>query len=118
MKKKILVPILILVLAITMCACGTSASNEEPSIEDRIENRIEAKAMVYMGLMYDVSATYTNISTLRLSEDNSEYEAYGKVTVTDKYGDKYSGNFSATGKIGDDGEITVDLDVDTPVKVK
>lgn len=123
MKKRILTMLFILVLALSLCACGKSSDDketveQEETLEEKIESQIVGQATIQLQIQYDVSSATVNVATIELSEDESEFDAYGKVTCTDKYGDKYEGKFSATGTVDSETEdISVDLDITTPTKV-
>ena len=131
MKKEILC---LLSAATLMCAftgCGGKtdsliSENETSSVFDEeyqrkrsVELQLQYKLGVYCGVKYqdiDVSTTRIDISTMEASEEG-KYDCYGYLTISNKYGDKYKGKFTAVAKEDDDGNIEIiDYDLETPSK--
>ena len=91
--KKVFSVILAMILCFSLGACS-SKNVETESMDDRlkdaVKNRINATILIEYDTVGVPSATYY---IDEMSE--TEFEVTGKVTVTDKFGDKYTGNYEA-----------------------
>ena len=106
MKKTIKSIILILISAIlicSVCACGSSKSEKEDSVEDKVASAAKSRINTYIVLKYEIQGSPTITAYVDEIADNT-YEVTGKVTVQDKYGDKYTGKYDA--------EVTYDPEED------
>lgn len=70
----------------------TAMSEEEKEDEFRIA--VKSGVSFYITTNYDVKPNH-NIDISTIEVDGDTYTAYGKVTVTDKHGDLYTGKFTA-----------------------
>ena len=97
--KKILVFLLVVVLAFSLVACGSSGnetqeeSGEEAIIKD-VKDTVSARIVAKIVVSYDTVGSPT-ITHYVDEIDENEYEVTGKVTVRDKYGDTYTGKYDA-----------------------
>lgn len=105
----VLLIILIIFIIYNLFFSSTSVGEPMETIEDRIRDKAESTALVYVKLTYDVGYVSANVATVRPIDD-SEYEVYGKITATDNYGDQYSGNFNGTCTVDESEVIHCDLD--------
>ena len=91
--KKFLTSILTMLACFSLCACGSDGGNVE-SVEDKVKNAVETRIKVNIIMQYETTGV-PNITYYvdEISENN--FEVTGKVTVRDKYGDTYTGNYDA-----------------------
>lgn len=97
MKKKasrIISVLLAVAMSFIMCACGGANVKEELSVEELVEFSVQAKIGGLVKIMYDITGA-PRITCYVEEVDENEYEVTGKVTVTDKYGDTYTGKYDA-----------------------
>ena len=103
MMKKLFVLFLVLCLAVGCCACGvfTLESPETEttvtrSLEDEARHQTEIQVMGNLIARFRAHTSYVNvdITTFREIGDN-QWEAFGKASFSDEYGDRYSGKWSA-----------------------
>ncbi len=113
MKKTIAI-LLALLVALSLAACGGSASKKfDP--EEELRSKISADVAVYCKFNYaDVKLALTTISDI--SNNGDTYTAKGKVNITDNYGDKYSGKVTGVYKLEGEAFTKVSLDIEQPRK--
>lgn len=100
--KRILSVLLVVVLAVSLCACGGISTSEK------------AKAAIRSEIHKKIDSTIEEITFDSLAKiGNGQWEASGKITITHN-GTSYSGNFKAS--IVDE-EVQVDSNVITQVQV-
>ena len=92
-----------------------NAQKEIEKIEESIESKVNADVSAYCLFNYkDVKYSLANITSIE--KDGTDYCVYGKVTVTDTYGDKYTGKFNGRYRM-ENGELEkIDLYVENPTK--
>lgn len=88
---------LILILAIVLICvfCFGGSSEPEETLEDTLRKHINAQVYSYVAIRYDVSGINPRITTLRETTEGT-WEAYGKVSARNTYGDSYTGTFEGT----------------------
>ena len=120
--KKLLSILLAITMALSLCACGKSEVVEESQEEEIVVEPFDfdsyVKELIYEEI-YNELTSYVGIEVVEInvvhlgiansiwnSDGGSTYkEATGNITVSDKFGDLYSGNFTVVWYIDDDGEI-------------
>lgn len=114
--KKLYAIILIMVMILSLCACGGSTKDDE-AIETEINTVVNTEAYLECFLKYaDVKGVLADIATI---DDNGDgtYDVYGTVIVNDNYNQHYEGKFDAIVSIDASGEGTCDyFSMETPVK--
>lgn len=110
-KISIISAVLILILAIVLICvfCFGGSSKPIETLEDKLENHIEAKVMAYVAIRYDVSGVNPRITTLRETTEGT-WEVYGKVSARDTYGDSFTGTFEGTCKVESEEDFGCSLD--------
>lgn len=94
--KKVCTFLLVIILSVLFCACGTEETKEEsgPSIKDRAIACAEKEVRSKVNGRYDVSGIACETTSAREVKEN-RFEVSGKVYAKDKYGDiswaKYDG---------------------------
>ena len=91
--KKLLAVILAMLLCVSLFACGGKGGDTE-SVEDKVKDAVESQIQVNIMLQYDT----TGVPSITYYVDKigeNVFEVTGKVTVRDKYGDTYTGNYDA-----------------------
>lgn len=90
--KKALSLILVLVMCLSLCACGGNSQEDgaEKKAIQTVHNNIQVKLVVRYGSVG--APSYTTYVT---EIDTNKFEISGKVTIKDKYGDTYTGKYSA-----------------------
>ena len=109
--KKLISIILTCVLCVSLCACGSNSTTNEPKTpEDQVRNAVEIKgSLQYMGStigdneLKSSKATITNLE--EISED--EYRVNGRMVYTDVYGDNWENTFDCTVNKGNSDEWDV-----------
>lgn len=76
----------------------TAMTEEEK--EDEFRTAVKSGVSFYIITNYDVKENH-NIDISTVEVDGNTYTAYGKVTVTDNYGDRYTGKFTAVYEFDD-----------------
>lgn len=77
-------------MCFTLCACGEDPADIEEIVKQEAELTVYTKVYLEYGYHPTVTATY-----VRETGENV-YNVSGKVRVSDKYGDQYTGTFDAT----------------------
>lgn len=115
--KRILSATLILLMCLSLCACGSSGESESQSVESIVENRVKSYIMAEIALTYETEGVPTITYFVNQAGEN-QYEVTGKVTVKDKYGDSYTGKYDALVDYdAETGEAEIDTcDIDTLYK--
>ena len=119
--KKIFSLLLVLIMCISLVACGGGSSSEsktEESIESKVRKSVDSHIDVEIMLSYNtVGEPDITYYVDEISENN--FEVSGKVTVKDKYGDSYSGKYDATVKYDPETDkCDTDVEIDKLYKVK
>lgn len=93
---------------------NTLTAMSEKEKEEEFRKTVYAGVSFYLIWNYDVKANH-NIDIATVRNNGDIYTAYGKVTVTDNYGDRYSGNFTAVYEFDSDTQTFKEesLEVDT-----
>ena len=115
MMKRMIAIMLVIILGLSLCACGSKEPEFNPS--DEFESKVNATVAVeYMYSYADVKMAMTNLSDIEVNGDT--YTGKGKVTITDNYGDKYVGKVTAVYKYNEETQhfTKVSLDIETPRK--
>ncbi len=131
MKKlsKLLALLLVLIMSVSLVACSGNNTLTEPqsSPEDRLREDVKFDVIAEIMLTYD--ATFNNLSVTNVKKTDTDngyiyYEVNGKVTVSDKYGDKFEGKIDGEYKIREEDLENenadfqrVSLDIETPKRV-
>lgn len=95
MKKILLAIGMLAVLCTALCACGGEGAAKEPTLEDMLTKEMEGEVLSTVWNRYGFLQTGITTTTVK-KVDEYEYQMWGKVTVTDEYGDRYSGKFNGT----------------------
>ena len=82
------------VLCFAVCACGGNAGASDEDITGEIEYAVSLDLNVKVAMNYDVKGI-SNITYYVSEMGENQYEVTGKVTVLDKYGDSYTGNYDS-----------------------
>jgi len=90
MKKAILI-LLATIISISLIACG---SKQNESLDEIIKRNVDSYVKSYVTFQYNPAAIL-NITFYIDESGNNEYEVTGKVTVKDKYGDSFTGNYTS-----------------------
>ncbi len=113
--KKFIAFLLVVVLSFSLVACGNSGGSEE-TVYDKIEDSVSASINVRIMLSYDTQGV-PNITYYIKEINENTYTVSGKVTVKDKYGDSYTGNYDATATYNSaEDDFDIDLDLGTLYK--
>ena len=113
--KKLFAIILSMLLCLSLCACGSNGGDTE-SVEDKVRDAVESQINVDIMLRYDTTGV-PSITTYIDEIGENEFEVTGKVTVRDKYGDTYTGNYDAVVEYDPaTDDCDVDCDIDTLYK--
>lgn len=103
----------ILMLSVIMLVCSVSAcgmnsemldSNEQERVLVEIEETIIDGLDSHVDVYYEGSVMNVNFVKIKLAKDENEFDAYGKVTCIDKYGDKCTRKFVVAGSFYSMGE--------------
>ena len=98
--QRTLALLLALCLCMGLCACEMdtqqTTATEETSVSDEAYHQVEIQVMARLRARFRAHTSYVrvNISTFREIGEN-KWEAYGKASFNDEYGDTYSGKWSA-----------------------
>ncbi len=124
-KKKKIICLSIIIIVILAIIIGTviivsnsgNTEIEEPkTIEELIEQKVKARALVEAKLTYEGTPS-ANVTAIDISNDGTTATAYGKVTVRDNYGDIYTGKFTAEVTINNGDTIIIkDIEIETPTR--
>ena len=114
--KKIIALLLVLVMGLTVCACG---AEKEPEFdpEEEFKSEVDAAVAVKCAFTYaDVKLAQTTLSDIEV--DGDKYTGKGKVTIRDNYGDTYVGKVTAVYRYNEETKSfsKVSLDIETPRK--
>ncbi len=104
--KKIFVFVLVLAMVFSFSACGGTMQEEGKSVEDEIRSDVRSRVMVDVTLSYDIVGV-PNITMYLDKVDEDTYEITGKVSVKDKYGDSYTGNYDAVAVVSESGSVSI-----------
>ena len=96
MLKKLVALFMVLAMCFSLCACETDDATNADSVEDVIKGKVEMTIYTKVYLEYGYHPTIS-VTYIRERDDNV-YDVSGRVTVSDKYGDPYSGTFDAVAK--------------------
>lgn len=115
--KRIISLFLVLVMCLSLCACG----EKEPEFDPEAEFESEVNADVAVKCMFsyaDVKSASTNLADISVSSDGVTYTGKGKVTIRDNYGDTYVGKVTAVYSYDADTQSfsKQSLDIETPKK--
>lgn len=95
MKKAISI-LLVLIIVIGLGACGNEEHSQEKTLSDRAADAVENHIWSYVYVAYNQPQNIL-VNTTHISQTNDNtFKVSGKVTVTDKYGDKFTGKYDAT----------------------
>ena len=118
--KKIVSLLLVLVMCISLVACGGESLSESKteSVESKVESSVKAHIELDIICSYDtVGLPSITCYIDEISENN--FEVSGKVTIKDKYGDSYSGKYDATVKYNPETDkCDTDVDIDKLYMIK
>lgn len=98
--KKLLALFLVLMMCTCLFACGagstgentqTEAQSSDDDVFERVQSMAENSVRAYVKYAYDYKDV--SLTTYVDALSGSKYEVSGKVTITDKYGDSYTGNY-------------------------
>ena len=96
--KKLLSFLLIIVLVFSFVSCGGDSSDSQSKVSESVESRarssVISRVQLNVSLKYEIVGLPTVTCYLNKIREN-EFEATGKVTVRDKYGDTYTGKYDA-----------------------
>ena len=130
-KRKIARIAYILVLVVLFIVAGASLPASESSnrggknnsgVMSETEKEEALKSAVRGGVSFEIltryDATFKSLTISTIDTKGDVYTAYGKVTVTDKYGDLYTGNFTAVYRFDSNTQEfdKVSVEVDPPYK--
>ena len=90
---------LIVILICILVFGGNNEPVETP--ESKLRKHIDAKVTAFILIRYDTTGVVPRITTLREKSDGV-WEAYGKVSARDKFGDSYTGTFEGECKAVED----------------
>ena len=93
--KKVLAIIMAVIMCLSLCACGKKEPVE--TVEDKVISSVKSNIMARIAIQYDTVGA-PSITCFIDEIGENQYEATGKVTVKDKYGDSYTGKYDATVK--------------------
>lgn len=112
--KKVLALILALVMAISFASCGGNTSSDP---EEVVISAAKAAVQAEVMLNYKTQGPAT-VTTFVTKNSETEYTVTGKATVTDDYGDEYTGKYTV--EVEYDPETnkadSKDCDLETPTK--
>lgn len=113
--KKLIALSLVLIMVLSLCACG----QKEPEFDPREEfkSKVNAAVAAKCILSYaDVKTATTALSDIDVNGDT--YTGKGKVTIKDNYGDTYVGKVTAVYTYNEETKTftKVSLDIETPKK--
>lgn len=109
--KKLIALVLALVLCFSLCACEKEGDNED--VEDIIKEAVESELHFNIIMQYD-TAGYVDVTYNIDETGEDEFEVTGTVSVRDKSGTRYTGNYYATVEYNSrTGKCDVDCDIDT-----
>lgn len=92
--KKILPFLFIVILCFSLISCGKS-------IEEEVKTEVEVRISTYLKYTYGISEFPNFSSSVQQSKtDKNTFEVSGYFSVTDKYGNLYTGDY--------DGKVTYD----------
>lgn len=115
--KKIIAVGLVLIMVLSMCACGQNQKKNEFDPREEFKSKVDAAVAAKCILSYaDVKTAITTLSDIDVNGDT--YTGKGKVTIKDNYGDTYVGKVTAVYKYDEASKTftKVSLDIDTPKK--
>lgn len=90
--KKFFAVILTVLLCLSLCACGESGGKTK-SVEEKVKDTVQSRIEVDIMLQYGITSPSITYYINQIGENT--FEVTGKVNVRDKYGDVYTGNYSA-----------------------
>jgi len=112
--KRFLLVLISIILVISLCACDNSNKVSE---EDLVKNA--TKAILRAKLLYYDTVGAPHITYYLEKQSSTKYYVSGKVTVSDKYGDSYTGKYDAVVEYMPGGEWrATSCNLDTPTKGK
>ena len=82
-------------MAMLLLLCGCAKEEEKPNPYEVIREQVEISASALPNLYWDVNlVTPSNVDVTRIEEaGDGTYDVYGKVHMTDRYGDKWEVKF-------------------------
>lgn len=89
--KKFFAVLMSVVLCFSLVAC---TAEKTETVENKVKSAVEARLITYVSIAYDTIGV-PNITYYIEEVGENKFEVSGKVTVQDKYGDTYSGNYDA-----------------------
>lgn len=113
--KKVIALSLVLIMALSLCACSQKDSKFDP--REEFESKVNAAVAAKCVMSYaDVKTAITTLSDIDV--DGNTYTGKGKVTIRDNYGDTYVGKVTAVYKYNEESKTftKVSLDIETPKK--
>lgn len=113
--KKVIALSLVLIMVLSLCACGQKEPEFDPEEEFRSKVNSAVAAECYFSYA-DVKSAITTLSDIDVDDDT--YTGKGKVTIRDDYGDTYVGKVTAVYKYNEESKTftKVSLDIETPKK--
>lgn len=112
--KRTIAFLLALITIFSLAACGKK-EEESFDVDDALKRSVRSSVTTYCYFNFkdvkfvDVSVTDTDVS-------GDLYTVKGKVTVTDGYGDKYTGKFDGVFQLSGESFTKKSLNVETPRK--
>ena len=100
--KKFFSIMLVSILMFSLFACGKDVKTEK-TVNDKVSDAVKSQIILKIALQYNTVGVPT-ITTFVQEKGNNKFEVTGKITVKDKYGDKYTGKYDA--------EVTYDPELD------
>lgn len=113
--KKVIALSLVLIMALSLCACSQNDSELDP--REEFKSKVNAAVAAKCVMSYaDVKTAITTLSDIDV--DGNTYTGKGKVTIRDNYGDTYVGKVTAVYKYNEESKTftKVSLDIETPKK--
>lgn len=108
--KKFVAVLLALSMVFALCACGGDGASKDVSkdvskddieddpkdeIEEKLKRAVQRDAKMEFNSILHPDIKNVETSVTKISHDGNEYRVEGEVTVTDRWGDKYVGEFTA-----------------------
>lgn len=118
MKKAVLI-LLVLAMAFSMCACGSSEKDEPistKSLAERVEEKVKEELRVYIYITYSVTELPEVTTHVEYLGDDA-YKVTGLVSFRDEKKTLYTATYDADVMyLSDSNSLHVQFTLDTPAK--